>query len=313
MDGDEAPLAELVALCGAYRALLILDEAHAVLGPELPQPPARSAGASGRHPRRLGRRSDRAARGHPVEDARLAGWLRGLPRGLRRPVRQHRPAVHLRHRSPARERRRGARRAPHRPLPEGDALVARLRSLVDRVAPGHPSPIVPIVLGSDERALRAAAFLLERGLLVPAIRPPTVPVGSARLRVTLSAAAHRRAGRRAGRRPARAPGRGGVVSRPQRVVVVFGTATEIGKTWFGATTITELVSHGVGVAHAEPAQVARPRDPHPPAAEVLAAAAGADPALVPPCAPVAPRRPGAPHGGRPARPPRSSSPTSWPR
>jgi 8-amino-7-oxononanoate synthase len=44
------------------------------------------------------------------------------------------------------------------------------------------------VLGDEERALEAAAALLERGLLVPAIRPPTVPKGSSRLRVTLSAA-----------------------------------------------------------------------------------------------------------------------------
>jgi 7-keto-8-aminopelargonate synthetase-like enzyme len=71
---------------------------------------------------------------------------------------------------------------------EGRALVARLRSLVDRFRPGHPSPIVPIIVGTDRAALDAAASLLERGLLVPAIRPPTVAEGTARLRVTLSAA-----------------------------------------------------------------------------------------------------------------------------
>jgi 8-amino-7-oxononanoate synthase len=71
---------------------------------------------------------------------------------------------------------------------EGDALRATLRAHVERVAPGHPSPIVPIVLGDEDTALKAAAALLERGLLVPAIRPPTVPVGTSRLRVALSAA-----------------------------------------------------------------------------------------------------------------------------
>ena len=71
---------------------------------------------------------------------------------------------------------------------EGEALVARLRAHVDRVRPGHPSPIVPIVLGDEDRAVAASAALLERGLLVPAIRPPTVPPGSSRLRITLSAA-----------------------------------------------------------------------------------------------------------------------------
>ena len=72
--------------------------------------------------------------------------------------------------------------------PEGDALVARLRANVDRVAPGHPSPIVPIVVGDEDDAVEAAAAMLDRGFLVPAIRPPTVPLGSSRLRITLSAA-----------------------------------------------------------------------------------------------------------------------------
>ena len=71
---------------------------------------------------------------------------------------------------------------------EGDGLRARLRALVDRLAPGHPTPILPVVLGPEERAVAASAALLARGLLVPAIRPPTVPAGTSRLRVTLSAA-----------------------------------------------------------------------------------------------------------------------------
>src|SRR5262249_14732989 len=71
---------------------------------------------------------------------------------------------------------------------EGEALEARLRANVARLAPGHPSPIVPIVLGDEARALAASAALLARGFLVPAIRPPTVPPGTSRLRVALSAA-----------------------------------------------------------------------------------------------------------------------------
>ncbi len=50
------------------------------------------------------------------------------------------------------------------------------------------TPIQPILIGDSERALRLSQLLRERGLLVTAIRPPTVPAGSARLRVTLSAA-----------------------------------------------------------------------------------------------------------------------------
>ena len=50
------------------------------------------------------------------------------------------------------------------------------------------TPIQPIIIGPNDEALRIAAALYARGLWVPAIRPPTVPKGSARLRVTLSAA-----------------------------------------------------------------------------------------------------------------------------
>ena len=50
------------------------------------------------------------------------------------------------------------------------------------------TPIQPIMIGDSERAMRLSALLRERGLLVTAIRPPTVPAGSARLRVTLSVA-----------------------------------------------------------------------------------------------------------------------------
>ena len=46
----------------------------------------------------------------------------------------------------------------------------------------------PIVIGDNAESLQAAATLYERGFWVPAIRPPTVPVGTARLRITLSAA-----------------------------------------------------------------------------------------------------------------------------
>lgn len=51
-----------------------------------------------------------------------------------------------------------------------------------------PTPIQPIQIGDSAQALRLSQMLRERGLLVTAIRPPTVPAGSARLRVTLSAA-----------------------------------------------------------------------------------------------------------------------------
>ena len=71
-----------------------------------------------------------------------------------------------------------------------NSLITRFRqgaaeiglTLMDR-----PTPIQPILVGSSERALKLSAALRDRGVLVGAIRPPTVPAGSARLRVTFSA------------------------------------------------------------------------------------------------------------------------------
>jgi 7-keto-8-aminopelargonate synthetase-like enzyme len=51
-----------------------------------------------------------------------------------------------------------------------------------------PTPIIPRILGSNEAALSASAALAEAGFMVPAIRYPTVPRGTARLRISLSAA-----------------------------------------------------------------------------------------------------------------------------
>jgi 8-amino-7-oxononanoate synthase len=63
---------------------------------------------------------------------------------------------------------RGALRAKGWDLAEGD------------------SPIVPLILGSEAEALRLSRELLEKGLLVLAVRPPTVPKGTSRLRITLN-------------------------------------------------------------------------------------------------------------------------------
>src|SRR5262249_44118157 len=67
-----------------------------------------------------------------------------------------------------------------------DHLRRELRGPGAALAPSD-TPIQPLVLGGNERALEAAAKLRELGILVPAIRPPTVPEGTARLRISLSA------------------------------------------------------------------------------------------------------------------------------
>ena len=66
---------------------------------------------------------------------------------------------------------------------ENAALFCRLAGL-----PAPASPIVPVVMGREDAALGASALLEAEGFLVTAIRPPTVPAGTARLRLTFSAA-----------------------------------------------------------------------------------------------------------------------------
>jgi len=61
-------------------------------------------------------------------------------------------------------------------------MRTRLSDLGFRVA-SNGSPILPVIVGDDEQALGLSAALLERDVFVPAIRPPTVPPGTARLRV----------------------------------------------------------------------------------------------------------------------------------
>jgi 8-amino-7-oxononanoate synthase len=185
MTGDVAPLADLAAAAGEHDAVLVVDEAHAlgVIGPG-----GRGAcAAAGVVPDvligTLGKAFGAAggfAAGHPtlraflVNRARTFIYTTGLPPPVAAAARASVDLV---------------------AGPEGDARRAAVFALVDRLAQalGRASrppagPIFPIVLGSDARALAVSSALRARGIFVPAIRPPTVPEGSARLRVTLSAA-----------------------------------------------------------------------------------------------------------------------------
>ena len=172
MDGDVADTTALVALADRVGALLILDEAHAVLGPDL-QPPADAAVL------RVGTMSKTLGA--------LGGFVAG-PRILTDLI-VNRARSYIFTTAPTPADTAAALAAVHVVTsPEGDELRSRLRTNIDQLVEGHPSPIVPIVCGAEDRALDAAAALLERGLLVPAIRPPTVAPGTSRLRVALSAA-----------------------------------------------------------------------------------------------------------------------------
>ena len=171
MDGDVAPVEELMDLCSRYGALLVLDEAHAVLGPRLP---ARTADVI-----RVGTLSKFVGA--------FGGFAAGPKELMELLVNRARPYIFTTASSPADAAAALAGVELLRSA-EGDALRKRLRDLIERVRLGHPSPIIPFVIGNDVEALRASRRLLDRGLFVPAIRPPSVPQGTARLRVTLSAA-----------------------------------------------------------------------------------------------------------------------------
>ena len=197
MDGDVAPLDDLVTLCERHNALLILDEAHAVLGPNLPTATGRDGHGGGG----MGGGGRNGLHGGTVVRvgtlSKTLGSLGGFVAASRDivdlMVNRARSYIFSTAPTPADA---AAALAAVRIVrsAEGAALTGRLAALIDRLAeagfapPGHPSPIIPVVLGSEQAALNASAALLQEGLWVPAIRPPTVPVGTSRLRVTLSAA-----------------------------------------------------------------------------------------------------------------------------
>jgi 8-amino-7-oxononanoate synthase len=174
MDGDVLDVSALAQVCRRHRALLVLDEAHAVLGPD-----PSVADLEGVEVVRVGTLSKTLGSlgGFAACSARMADLL----------VNTARSSIFTTALSPADAAAALAALQVVRSA-EGEQLRARLRGHVDRLAPGHPSPIVPVVLGDEDLAVAAAAALLEQGLFVPAIRPPTVAPGSSRLRVTFSAA-----------------------------------------------------------------------------------------------------------------------------
>jgi 8-amino-7-oxononanoate synthase len=173
MDGDLAPLDDLAAVCDQHGALLIVDEAHAVLGPLWSAPP-------GLEVLRVGTLSKTLAS--------LGGFVAGRRAFVELIINTARSFIFTTAPTPADAAAALAALGVLR-SDEGTRLIGRLRRLVDRIGPEHPSPIVPVVLGDERVALEASRRLLDdHGFLVPAIRPPTVAPGTSRLRIALSAA-----------------------------------------------------------------------------------------------------------------------------
>jgi len=188
MDGTLAPLAALCELAERYEAFLIVDEAHAtgVLGPDGSGASAH-LGVKSRVPIRIGTLSKAiGSQGGFVAGPRvvidylinacrplifstaasplvIAAATAGLETIKDQPQRRERVRSHARQ-------------------------VREALGLLHEDDQGNEIPIIAILVGENERALLTGARAEAAGFFIPAIRPPTVPEGTARLRVSLSAA-----------------------------------------------------------------------------------------------------------------------------
>ncbi len=187
MDGDIASLPELAALCEQYDAWLLVDDAHGlgVLGKQgrgslahfgidskriiLMGTLGKAAGVSGAFVA-----AEQVVIDTLVNHARSYVYTTAAPPALSAALAQ---SLEL--------------------IEQGDALRAHLRHLIERLRAGlsdlpwrlmpSDTAIQPLLIGDNHLALKLSEGLRERGIWVAAIRPPTVPQGTARLRITLSA------------------------------------------------------------------------------------------------------------------------------
>jgi 8-amino-7-oxononanoate synthase len=191
MDGDLAPLPALCALAEEFDAWLVVDDAHGfgVLG----------TGENGGRGSlaHFGLASERIVyMGTLGKAAGVAGaFVAAHPAVIETLVQTARSYVFTTAAPPLAAE---ALRAGLRILRDDTARRAHLFALITRfrsrlgggpwTLPDSPTPIQPLIVGANATAVDLAAALWRRGFWVPAIRPPTVPKGTARLRVTLSAA-----------------------------------------------------------------------------------------------------------------------------
>lgn len=187
MDGDIAPIPEYLALCEKYDAYLYLDDAHGfgVLGPH---------GQGSLHhfniksPRIIMMATLGKAAG--VAGAFVAGEQVVIDYLIQK-------AKSYVYSTPAPPALSATLSASLKLIAQGDDLRAHLNSLIAylksnlhlnkwRLLPSDTA-IQPLVIGGNEASLAVSEYLQAKGILVPAIRPPTVPTGTARLRISLSA------------------------------------------------------------------------------------------------------------------------------
>jgi len=188
MDGDIAPLPGMLDLCEHHDAWLLVDDAHGfgVMGPQGRGSPAH-----------FGLRSPRIVYvGTLGKAAGVAGaFVAGAAEVVESVLQRARTYIYT---TAAPAMLAAAVETSLELIREDEWRRERLRNLIvvlreglresERALAPSDTPIQPLVLGGNSEAVRASTALRERGILVPAIRPPTVPEGTARLRISLSAA-----------------------------------------------------------------------------------------------------------------------------
>lgn len=183
MDGDAADLPVLASLAEAYGAMLMVDDAHGcgVLGPD-GRGTAAAQGCAERVTATVGTLSKAfgAVGGYVTGSADLCEWLRNRARGFVFDTALAPPSA-----GAAREALRIACAEPWR----REHAVALAKELAAGLGVAEPAAcVVPLVVGSAAAATAAARRLRDDRLDVAAIRPPSVPEGTARLRFTTTAA-----------------------------------------------------------------------------------------------------------------------------
>ena len=191
MEGDSAPIPELLALCEQYQAILLLDDAHGfgVLGKQGRGSLFQTDSPSNHSPNLVYMATLGKAAG--VSGAFVAAqWdvIETLIQSARSYIYTTATPPLLAH----------ALLASLQLIEHEDWRRDRLRQHIAQLKQGlqplpwpllpSVTPIQPLLIGDSKEAVRVSERLRERGILVPAIRPPTVPQGTARLRISLSAA-----------------------------------------------------------------------------------------------------------------------------
>jgi len=185
MDGDLADVPQLLNLAEEFNALLLLDDAHGT----------GTLGATGRgttehfgienHPRiiNIGTLSKAIGGqgGFVAASQQIIDWL----------INQARPFIYTTALNPA---SCAAAQKAFEIIEREPQLTGQLRAIAQQLAQSlqelgydailQPSPIIPVIIGEAQDALNLSEQLLERGIWCPAIRPPTVPAGKSRLRLT---------------------------------------------------------------------------------------------------------------------------------